>query len=94
MKSVGMFKFKGLEKRAGGKFTNDNGREITYKDSYRLKVDEVTDNGIYERDFRIPADSSLVEPLLTLKPYTDIQIEFDIRFFGNKISCTPVAISK
>lgn len=94
MKCIGKFKFKGLEKRAGGKFTNDSGREIIYKDSYRLKVDEVTEDGIYERDFKISTNSDLVEPLLMTKPYTDIELEFDIKFYGNRISCTPVAIVK
>ena len=51
MKCVGKFKFKGLVKREGGSFTNDRGQEITYKESYLLKVDESTENGIYERGF-------------------------------------------
>lgn len=94
MKCIGNFKFKGIEKKPGGKFINDKGKEIIYNDSYRIKVDEVTEYGIYERDFKIPANSDLAEPLLITKPYTDIELEFDIRFYGNRISCIPVAIVK
>lgn len=95
MKCIGDFKFKGIEKRDGGKFTNTKGDEITYKESYLIKLDELSEEGkIYNRDFKIPIDSPLVEPLLITKPYTDITLEFDIKIYGNNIRCIPVAIVK
>lgn len=95
MKCQGNFKFKSLEKREGGKFVNGKGEEISYKESYSLKLDEITEDGkIYERTFKVLTDSELVEPLLITKPYSDITLEFDVKIYGSKISCIPVAIVK
>ena len=94
MQCKGKFKFKELVKREGGSFTNQKGDVINYKDTYNLKVDEVTENGIYERIFKIPTESELVEPLLITKPYTDITLEFDVIFYGNSIRLTPISIVK
>ena len=93
MKSLGKFKFKEIQKVDGGTFTNSKGDEITYNDSYKIKVDEMTNNGIYERVFKIPIDSPLVREFAELKPYTDITIEFDINIYGSKVSVIPVAIN-
>lgn len=77
----GDFIFKSIEKREGGTFTNDNGKEIEYDASYRLKVDEITENGIDERIFKIPLKfKTLYEDLKALKPYEAIILEFDIVF--------------
>ena len=92
MKCVGKFKFKGLVKKDGGSFTNDRGQVITYKESYLLKVDENTDRGIYERGFKISADSELVMPLSKLQPYQDVTLEFDVNFYRNSVSIVPIAI--
>ena len=94
MKCRGNFKFKGLQKREGGTFTNDKGQQIPYKESYSLKVDEMTEEGIYERVFKLATDSPLIEQLLTVKPYTDITFEFDINFYGTGIKIVPVGIVK
>lgn len=92
MKCVGKFKFKGLTKRDGGSFTNDKGQEITYKSSYLLKLDEMTDDGIYERGFKIASDSELVAPLQKLQPYQDVTLEFDVILYTNSIKLVPIAI--
>ena len=92
MKCVGKFKFKGLVKREGGSFTNDKGQEINYNASYLLKVDESTENGIYERGFKVADDSSLVPSLLQLKPYQDITLEFDVILYNSSIKLVPIAI--
>ncbi len=77
----GDFIFKSIEKRDGGTFTNENGKEIEYDASYRLKVDEITENGIDERIFKIPLKSrQLYEDLKALKHYDAIVLEFDIVF--------------
>lgn len=92
MKCVGKFKFKGLTKKDGGSFTNDKGQEIIYKPSYSLKLDEMTEEGIYERLFKIADDSALVSSLQQLKPYQDITLEFDVILYANSIKLVPVAL--
>ena len=92
MKCQGKFKFKGLVKKSGGSFKNNQGKEILYDESYSLSVDETTDKGIYTRTFKVRKDSELVDKLLLIKPYTDIVIEFDINFYRNIVSIVPVAL--
>lgn len=92
MECKGKFKFKQLLKRPGGEFTNNSGQLVSYRESYILTVDELTDNGIYERKFKIDIDSNLVEELLIKKSYSDITITFDIVFYGNSIKAVPVAV--
>lgn len=92
MKCVGNFKFKGLTKREGGSFTDSNGKVINYKESYSLKVDEQTENGIYERQFKVAIDSPLIPELSTFELYDDITLEFDVKIFGSKITVIPVRV--
>lgn len=92
MECRGKFKFKQLVRREGGEFKNSKGDIISYKESYALKVDELTDNGIYERTFKIPVDSEIVQELLIKKPYSDITLVFDIIFYGNSIKAVPTAV--
>ena len=92
MKCIGKFKFKGLEKRDGGVFRNSEGKEITYKESYALKVDENIDDVIYDRVFKVPIDSALLTSLSQLKPYQEFTLEFDVIIYRNSIRLVPVAI--
>ena len=92
MKCIGKFKFKGLEKRDGGVFTNAQGKEITYKESYALKVDENIDNVIYDRVFKVATDSALLDSLAQLKPYQEFTLELDVIIYRNSIRLVPVAI--
>lgn len=94
MKCRGNFKFKAMTKRDAGEFTNNNGELIKYNESYSLKVDEITNEGIYERTFRVATDSSIIKALENAKPYDDIVIEFDVKFYNNRNSVIPVAIVK
>jgi len=94
MKCQGNFKFKGLQKRNGGVFTNSQGKDIPYKESYSIKVDEITESGIYERNFKINTDSPLVEPLLITKPYSDITLEFEVNFYGTGVKLIPINLLK
>lgn len=93
MKCKGNFKFKGLQKRDGGVFKNNKGEEIQYKESYVIKADEETENGIYERQFKIAIDSPLVKVLEGLEVYDDIEIEFDVKIYGSRISVTPTSVN-
>lgn len=94
MKCIGNFKIKSLTKKNGGEFTNDKGQVIKYKESFVLKVDEQTENGIFERIFKVSADSPLISQLNGLKPYDDIVIEFDVALYSNRISLIPIALVK
>lgn len=91
MKCVGEFKFKGLEKRDGGEFTNDKGQNIKYNESYILKVDESTQKGIYERKLKIDVNNTyLLDKLKLKKPYDPIKLVCDITFYGNSVKVIPV----
>lgn len=92
MECKGKFKFKQLVKKEGGEFTNNNGQVISYKESYSLKVDELSENGICERTFKIPVESEIVQELLIKKPYSDITLTFEIFFYGNSIKAIPIAV--
>lgn len=92
MKCVGNFKFKGLTKRSGGEFKNENGDIIKYSESYSLKVDELTDNGVFERTFKIALDNPILKGFEGLELYDDITIEFNLVIFGTKISVIPVSV--
>ena len=92
MKCNGKFKFKELTKKEAGEFKNSNGEIIKYDERYALKVDEITENGIYERIFKIAVNNQIIEQLQGLKPYQDIVIEFEVQFYNTSIRVIPVAL--
>ncbi len=94
MKSRGKFKFKSLVAKEGGEFINNKGEKVPYKASYALKVDEITEEGIFERTFKLAADSIIVKDLQTLEPYTDVIIDFDVKFYSSNVSLIPIAVSQ
>lgn len=92
MECIGKFKYKGIEKKDGGKFVNDRGQEIEYKPSYHLKLDEMVDGVAYERKFKLPLDSEVVPQLINKPLYYDITLKFDVAFFGSSSRVVPVAL--
>lgn len=92
MKCRGKFKFKEITKRDAGAFTNSQGQQIKYDESYALKVDEKTEKGIQERTFKIQKDSPLVPELQKYEEYSDIILDFDVIFYNNSIRIIPTAI--
>lgn len=91
MNCKGNFVFKELNYVKAGVFKNDKGEEISYKDSYKLKVDEVTNNGINERIFKIdPSNTNLVNTLKSFRAYQNISIEFDLEIFANGCRLKPL----
>lgn len=92
MKCRGNFKYKGLTKRDGGEFVNSKGEKVAYKESYSLKVDELTENGIYERVFKIPSDSTLIRDLDNKALYSDIILEFDVACYSSGIRLIPTQL--
>lgn len=93
MKAIGEFVFKGLEKKAGGSFTNEKGEMINYKEKYVLKVDETVDGQINERKLNIGVDNTeLINALNGFKPYQALKLECDVVMYQNSAKVVPVAI--
>ena len=91
MKCLGDFVFKGIEERQGGEFQNSQGQMIKYESSYVIKVDEITDNGIYERKLKVPKTNvSLINKLKQKKPYDDITLLCDIVLYGSQARVIPI----
>ncbi len=92
MKCNGIFVFKSVSKREGGTFKNDKGQEISYDDSYILKVDELTDD-IRERRFKFPCtNKKFYDELCKLESYTKICIDFEVVIYDNSAKLLPVGI--
>lgn len=95
MKCVGNFVFKGIEERQGGEFKNAQGQMIKYDSSYVIKVDEVTDNGIYERKLKVPkTNTELINKLKQKKPYENISLLCDVSFYGSQARVIPVDLQQ
>lgn len=93
MKCKGEFVFKSVEKREGGSFTNDKGQAVNYDMAYVLKVDELTQNGIFERKLKIDkANSVLLSKLQNMKPYDKINLVCDVVLYGANARVIPVDI--
>lgn len=95
MKCQGKFKYKGFEKRDGGDFVNPQGQKIEYQPKYVIKVDEIGQEGVFERIFKVPLESALIPQLSNKNLYDDITLEFDIQFTSKGIpTITPINIVK
>lgn len=95
MKCRGKFKFIEIIKKDGGSFTNSSGNVINYPASYRLKLNDKTENGIEQRVFKIadkPENVELINQLEKFEEYSDIILDFDVVFSSNSISIIPTAI--
>ena len=85
------FLFKSLERKDGGKFTNEKGQVINYDASYQLKVDENKDGVINERKLKIPEkNNTLVQKLMKKNAYDPIELLCDIDFYGSVCKVIPV----
>ena len=91
MQAKGLFIFKSLEKKDGGKFTNERGQEVSYAESYQLKVDENNGGSINERKLKISKDNDvLIQKLMKKNPYDKIELLCDIQFYGSVARVIPV----
>jgi len=91
MQAVGKFIFKSLERKDGGKFTNERGQEVNYDASYQLKVDENKDGVINERKLKISQKNDvLIQKLMKKNPYEPIELLCDIDFYGSVCKVIPV----
>ena len=90
MKCKGEFIYRGIERRDGGNFINDKGDTISYKPSYRVKVDEVLPNGVFERVLKVAEENTqLINNFQLLDNYQRILITFDVAFYATKVSLVP-----
>lgn len=83
MKCIGKFKYKGYELKEAGSFINDRGQKVEFSSRYALKLDEVGDEGVFERIFKVDLDNPIIEQLTPHKLYDDVTIEFDLQFTSN-----------
>lgn len=94
MKCQGNFRYRGIQRKDGGTFVNGRGQQISYKESYALKLDEDTDAGIMERTFKVPIDSPLIGQLSQKKIYDEVVLDFDVQIFNNAVKIIPVSLIK
>lgn len=94
MQCEGMFKFRGLTHVDAGSFINDKGQDVQYKESYKLKVDELTQYGLQERVFKLAPDSNLLPVLRQLNVYDDVHLLFDVIVYASGCRVIPVGIMK
>ena len=94
MKCKGRFVFRELKKVDAGSFKDkESGEIISYKESYKLKVDEISEDGINERVFKVTTDNvNVLNGLVGVKPYDKIDIEFDLGLYPNGCRLTPSAV--
>ena len=93
MKCKGEFIFRGIERKDGGNFINEKGETISYKPSYRVKVDEQTESGLKERIFKISEEENqLINDFQTLDIYQKIIMTFDVALYGTKVSLVPEVV--
>ena len=94
MNCKGIFVFKELKKIEKGVFTNDKGEQIPYNESFKLKVDEISEQGINERVFKIAVDNTnCLNGLKNVNPYDKINIDFDLELYASGCRLKPLAIS-
>lgn len=87
MKCKGEFVFKTLSHRDGGTFKDANGNDVSYSPAYVLKVDEVSNNSINERRFKVDEKNTyLINLLKDLDAYTKIIIEFEVSIYNTRVS--------
>lgn len=94
MKCKGRFVFRELKKVDAGSFTDkETGEVISYKESYKLKVDEISEDGINERIFKVTTDNvNVLNGLKNVEPYNKIDIEFDLGLYPSGCRLTPSAV--
>lgn len=91
MQARGKFIFKSLTKKDGGKFTNERGQEVSYDESYELKVDENNDGSINERKLKVSKDNDvLIQKLYKKNVYEPIELICEVQMYGSMAKVIPV----
>ena len=88
MECQGEFVFKTFMFRPAGKLIDENGNEVTYSGAYKLKVDQLGEDGsINERTFNIKEDSAvLINTLKQFKAYDKIILLFNVVLYNTRVS--------
>lgn len=87
--------FKGLSKREGGHFTNEKGQDVTYDDSYVLKIDEVINGEGFERRLKFPvSNKELANKLRDLETYSNIKLICDVQLYASSAKIVPVDLGE
>ena len=88
MKCEGVFIFKGIKHQDGGKFVNQQGQEISYDDSYKVKFDEISeDNECTERTVKVTkTQTALIEKLKKIDIYKKVIFIFEVGFNSRGIT--------
>ena len=95
MKCQGNFTFKSLEYVDKGSFVNGNGQKVEYAGSYKLNVDEWNEGKLNQLKLKVPEDSTeLVNQLRLLRPYQEIILECDVRFYNSVPKIVPIGFKK
>ena len=90
MTCKGLFAFKSLEVRKAGNFKRGS-ETVEYGESYILKVDELSKEGVFERKFKIDVkNQGLASALRELELYDKINITFEVNFFLSGVRLTPI----
>ena len=88
------FVYKGLIKVEPGEFVNDKGEKIAYKGSYKLKLDEKTDKGIFERVFKVSEDNNeVIHSCALLSDYDKVNVEFEVQLLSTGVKLVPVEVN-
>ena len=91
MKAKGIFMYKGIQDRKAGEFINkETGEVINYEASKILVCDELDGLNNRERRFKLPkSDTQLLSNLISLEPYTRIELTFDVSLYSANAKLTP-----
>lgn len=93
MQCKDVFVFKSIEKRGAGSFKNEAGEEISYPETYLIKVDENHDGKIDERKFKFSAQNEiLAAQFKEIAPYEKIEITFDVLVYQSGARIQPVGV--
>lgn len=94
MIAKGKLIFKGVSEREGGVFQDESGKSVNYDMAYILKVDELQDDGTYaEKKLKIDkGNTGLVSQLKDIKPYTEIELECNVKLYNNACKIIPIRL--
>lgn len=92
MQCEGIFNYKGLTHINAGSFITKEGEKCDYGESYKLRVDEVTPSGVFERTFKLATDSVLIPELMKCELYQEVHLIFDVTIYSSGARVVPVGI--
>lgn len=93
MQCAGEFIYRGMSHTDAGTFVNDKGQAINYNGSFKIKLDENTDDGVQERIVKIAEDDIILQDFSNIEVYSKITIQFEVRLIGQtNIKLVPIRV--